>query len=278
MFDGKAFGQEVVTAVKSHVDKAVGPLMKRIAELEQQIALIPAPAEIDPEIIKAMIADLLAAIPPAKDGKDADPVEVAETIKAEVERAVAAIPAPQDDKSVTVDDVRPLIEESVSKAVSALPVPKDGTPGKDGRDGLDSVEFLRSADNHLIVTLSNGTTRDLGEFVGKDGQPGKPGADGIGFDDLDLAETDDGIVLRFTRGEVVKEFPLPVVIDRGVFKEGQTYAKGNGVTWAGSFWIAQESTADKPDTGKGWRLAVKRGRDGRDGVVKAETKPVVKVG
>jgi len=119
------------------------------------------------------------------------------------------------------------------------------------------------------VTLTNGETRNLGPVVGKDGDPGKPG---IGFEDIDLLDTDEGVILRFMRGEDVKDFRLPIIIDRGVYKEGRTYRPGDGVTWGGSFWICQEETTDKPDSGKGFRLAVKKGRDGRDGVMK-EAKP-----
>jgi hypothetical protein len=54
-----------------------------------------------------------------------------------------------------------------------------------------------------------------------------------------------------------------VVIDRGVWREGQEYKAGDGVTWAGSYWIAQKDTSAKPDSGDGFRLAVKRGRDGK---------------
>lgn len=94
---------------------------------------------------------------------------------------------------------------------------------------------------------------------------GKPGVDGVGFDDM--ATEYDGertITLRFQRGENVKTFAfdMPVVIDRGVWKEGG-YKAGDGVTWAGSFWIAQNDTTAKPDSGEDWRLAVKRGRDAR---------------
>jgi hypothetical protein len=65
----------------------------------------------------------------------------------------------------------------------------------------------------------------------------------------------------------VKEFPivLPIVVDRGVFKPGTTYEKGDGITWGGSFWIAQRSTEAKPEVDDSWRLSVKRGRDGKDG-------------
>jgi hypothetical protein len=58
---------------------------------------------------------------------------------------------------------------------------------------------------------------------------------------------------------------VPYVRDMGVWGEGRSYLKGDGVTWGGSFWIAQDDTADKPEaSAKSWRLAVKRGRDGKD--------------
>jgi integrin beta 3 len=118
--------------------------------------------------------------------------------------------------------------------------------GKDGADG------------------TNGATGPAGKD-GHDGTDGKDGADGLGFDDIDVVEDERGVTLRFQRGAAVKEFPLPVVVDRGVWTD-HAYRKGAGVTWAGSFWIAQRDTSAKPDTAdSGWRLAVKRGRDGKDG-------------
>lgn len=120
----------------------------------------------------------------------------------------------------------------------------------------------------LILTMSDGTTKDLGLVVGKDGDPGK---DGFGFEDLDAAyDGEKTITLKFTQGERVKEFAftMPVVIDRGVYRDGSEYKAGDGVTWGGSFWIAQKDTSAKPDAGDDWRLSVKRGRDGKNGVAK----------
>lgn len=278
-FDGKAFGLEIVSAVKAHIGDVLAPIVARLEAVERRFDEFPTP----------------------KDGKDADPHQAAalaaERILPELKElrsAVEAIkPAPE----------LPDVAAMVSQAVAALPVAKDGAPGADGkdgadgregpagtagRDGLDAVEFLRSAEDHLIVTLSNGTTRDLGAFVGKDGAAGrdgdkgidgKDGTDGVGFDDLELVETEAGVFLRCVRGDVVKEWRLPIVTDRGVFKDGHTYRKGDGVTWGGSFWIAQDETTDKPDSGKGWRLAVKKGRDGKDGTMKEAPKPTpIKVG
>lgn len=206
------------------------------------------------------------------DGKDADPEMTAELVASEVSKAVAALPMPQDGKSITVDDVQPLLAELVSNAVTdavkAIPAPKDG---KDGRDGLDAVTPLLN-DGVLLFTMSDGSVKEIGKVAGddgKDGEPGRDGIDGLGFDDLS-AEYDGerSIVLRFVRGEQSKEFAftMPIVIDRGVWVEGKDYHAGDAVTWAGSVWIAQTSgVTDKPDGGDGWRLSVKRGRDGKHG-------------
>ena len=74
------------------------------------------------------------------------------------------------------------------------------------------------------------------------------------------------MMLRFSRDGKTKEFPFsfPVLIDRGVYKLDSHYQKGDGVTYAGSFWIAQkERPGSKPGEDGDWRLAVKRGRDAR---------------
>lgn len=145
----------------------------------------------------------------------------------------------------------------------------DGDSGKDGKDGAGIVDGFVSREGHLIATLSDGTTRDFGEIVGKDGEPGKDGRDGFGFDDMDACVLDDDrtIELSFKRGEEEKAFTFkwPTPIDRGVYKASESYSTGDAVTWGGSLWIAQKETDAKPDTpDSGWRLAVKKGRDGKD--------------
>lgn len=134
---------------------------------------------------------------------------------------------------------------AVEKTVKDFRVPKDGEKGQDGKDGRDGV-------------------------------------DGLGFDELDVVHDGArGFTFRFTRGDQVKEFPfsLPVVLDKGVYKAGDEYEPGDGVTYGGSFWIAQEKTQEKPDSGKGWRLAVKRGRDGKSAPIAASAaKEPIRVG
>lgn len=166
---------------------------------------------------------------------------------------------------------RPLLERIASLEARA---PKDGV-------GVAGAVIDRAG--NLVLTLSDGSVRDLGPVVGKDADPAQPGKDGLGFEDMTEELADDGrtIVRRYARGDQVKEFrhSLAVVLDRGVYKAGGIYEAGDGVTWAGSFWIAQEKTTEKPDSGQGWRLAVKRGRDGKDALAAPpRPKDVIRVG
>jgi hypothetical protein len=119
----------------------------------------------------------------------------------------------------------------------------------------------------LILTKPDGSLREAGLVVGRDGKDGEPG---MGFDDLEV--TFDGhrtMVFKFTRGEKAKEFSflIPVPLYREVFEEGTTYCRGDMVTFGGSIWHCVEpSTITRPGDGNpAWKLATKRGRDGKDG-------------
>ncbi len=110
--------------------------------------------EVEPIIDRLL---MLEGREPAKDGKDADPVLIARLVA----DAVSAIPKPQDGKSVTLDDVLPMIEQAVQRVALALPEPKDGI-------GLAGAVIDRAGS--LIITLTDGSTRELGRVVGTDGK------------------------------------------------------------------------------------------------------------
>lgn len=221
------------------------------AEAERAAAALP-PVDVIPPV-EAAVAAAVAALPAPVDGKSVTVADVEPLIASAVASAVAALPTPADGKSVTIADVEPIIASAVERAVAALPVAKDGV-------GLAGAMIDRTG--ALVVTLSDGKMCPLGRVDGKDGDPG------LGFDDMSIEQTGERqATLKFVRGEQVKTFDLtvPAVIDRGVFKEGQAYTLGDAVTFGGSLWIAQKDTGDKPDgPDTGWRLAVKKGRDGRD--------------
>lgn len=132
---------------------------------------------------------------------------------------------------------------------------------------------------NAAISVSVRALEEIRTLARTPGPQGPAGRDGFGFDDLSVVETDKGCMIRFKRGDQVSEFRLPVMTYQGVFTEGKTYRRGDTVTWGGSLWHCDAETTDKPDGGKNWRLAAKRGRDGKDGTIKPPPKPgPVKVG
>lgn len=142
----------------------------------------------------------------------------------------------QDGKSLTLDDIAPLIKSMQAEW---------------------ALDFERRAQDVLQKAIDRIP-------VPKDG---RDGIDGLGFDDMRLEH--DGkrsVKFIFERGDVRKEIPVtfPCVIDAGFWKEGMKVEKGDGVTFGGSYWIAQRETDSKPEIGNpDWRLAVKKGRDAK---------------
>ena len=118
--------------------------------------------------------------------------------------------------------------------------------------------------------------------AGKDGEPGQKGEPGRNatdlaalFDRIDeqieqrlllatVTTPDGGRTMQWSMAGKVHEVKTAVVLDAGVWKEGAAYNRGDGVTLGGSFFIAQTDTSAKPGKSDDWRLAVKRGNDGRD--------------
>ncbi|EOA3870135.1 phage gp6-like head-tail connector protein [Salmonella enterica] len=246
--------------------------LTRLAKQVEEISNAP-----DPDIesmVKAAIAHLPA--PTAPELPD---------ITAMVSDAVAAIPAPRDGKSVTVDDVQPMIQELVSsaipefpdvkslvrEAVALLPPPEPGRDGEDGRDAL-SLEILPFIDEGKSYPRGSYATHNGGLWRAYEKTHGMRGweclVDGVAGIDIQHSEQRSFTltVNRTSGASETKSFDVPVMIYQGVYKSGQEYLPGDTVTWGGSLWHCDEKTQDKPgeNGSKGWTLAAKRGRDGRD--------------
>lgn len=262
MIDPVELGKQMAAIVR----EATAPLVERIAELEKALSDAPAPAA--PEIDVGAIAKAAAEL----------------------------IPAPKDGKSVTADDVRPILAEMVDSAVNAIPVPKDGKDGKDGTDGKDAdmaelklhlAELVKhvnlpappSVDEVAAVferrfsdlTLSwERQARDTFERAVDRMPVPKDGRDALPLESFDLSLGDDDrtVTVKMQAGEteLEKSIKLATVLDRGQFKPDGKYEKGDGVSHGSCFWIAQKDSPEGvPGMGKSdWRLAVKKGRDGKD--------------
>lgn len=262
------------------------------AMVSEAVAALPVPQdgksvtveEILP-VLEELVSKAVGEIPVPKDGKDYDPAVLRQAVDDAVSEAVAEIPAPQDGKSVTVDDVRPVLQELitaamtelpdikslVSEAVSALPAPEPGKPGEDGRDAL-ALELLPFIDESKSYPRGSYATHNGGLWRAYEKTHGMRGwecvVDGVADVDVSMEGMRNFTVTvnRASGASEKKAFDVPVMVYRGVFKSGDEYLPGDTVTWGGSLWHCGEQTQDKPgETGsKGWTLAAKRGRDGRD--------------
>ncbi|MFK3708181.1 phage gp6-like head-tail connector protein [Klebsiella sp. NPDC088457] len=262
------------------------------AMVSEAVAALPVPQdgksvtveEILP-VLEELVSKAVGGIPVPKDGKDYDLAVLKQAVDDAVSEAVAGIPIPQDGKSVTVEEVTPVLQQLISsampevpdvkslisQAIAEIPAPEPGKPGEDGRDAL-ALELLPFIDESKSYPRGSYATHNGGLWRAYEKTHGLRGwecvVDGVAGVDVSL----DGqrsftvTVNRASGGSEKKSFDVPVMVYRGVFKSGDEYMPGDTVTWGGSLWHCDEQTQDKPgETGsKGWTLAAKRGRDGRD--------------
>ncbi|HFN3711172.1 phage gp6-like head-tail connector protein [Enterobacter hormaechei] len=236
-------------------------------------AIAHLPASTAPELpdIAAMVSKAVAAIPVPKDGKSVTPEDVQPMIQELVRNAVAEIPAPKDGKDFDPSMLKQLVEQAVSDAVSAMPAAEPGKDGADGRDAL-TLEVLPFIDEEKSYPRGSYATHNGGLWRAYEKTHGMRGweclVDGVAGIDIQHSEqrTFTLTVNRTSGTSETKSFDVPVMIYQGVFKSGQEYLPGDTVTWGGSLWHCDDRTQDKPGEAgsKGWTLAAKRGRDGRD--------------
>jgi integrin beta 3 len=229
----------LVESVRRCVERATNPLLAKIAELEKQIAAIPAGPKGDPGE-RGENGERGADGANGKDGTNG-------------QDGAPGINGKDGRDGVDGKDFDPAeMHEAIAKAVASIPPAKDGINGKDGENGRDGRDGLPGV-------------------PGINGKDGANGQDGFGLEDFDIEMGEDQrtLTVRFVRGDVriEKQVKVATVLDTGVYKADQQYGKGDGVSWGGSFWIAQKDTTDKPGHSPDWRLAVKRGNDGKDAAV-----------
>lgn len=219
--------------VCGYVAKALGPLADRVKALEDRQPEKGEPGKDGEPGDKGLQGDAGAPGPKGDPGEKGEP---GESIKGE-----KGDPG-KDGESVTVEQMEKVFEARfaswaldferrahgvMERAIDRMPKPADGKDGQDGKDGLDLRHLSLEQDSDGRTIL------------------------------LTLEDDDRKKHVHLT---------FPVVIDRGVYKEGSLYERGDGVTYGGSYWIAQKDVSEgKPGVSDDFRLAVKKGRDGKDG-------------
>jgi collagen type III alpha len=279
------------TVVKDHVAKAFGILKDRIAVLEKQLADLPVPKD-GRDGVNGKDGTPGAAGERGIAGEKGEP-------GANGQRGEKGDPGERGERGETGP-----AGERGEKGDAGEPGPKGepgqpgssgergekgerGIDGKDGAAGVDgksvTLEQVRQMWFDMYSKEQAGWALDferraqdlLHQFMsriekpanGKDGVDGIDGRDGLGIDDLDVQyDGERSFTFVYAHGDRRKEFVFkaPVLLERGVHKQGEVYERGDGVTYQGSFWIAQRDTSSKPGEDDSWRLAVKKGRDGRD--------------
>lgn len=270
--DPEAFADMVVMTVKS----ALAPVLERLAAAEARLAQLPTVEKTVGEVRDRVLAveTKAAILPPSV--PLSEPVNLAPVL----ERVSAA-----EARLSVLGDLRDRVVAIESKSVSpAVAGPSPAELELSIRDRVEPVMGQIGSISERIAVLetkapvSGPPGRDGNN--GKDGQDGKNGADGMGWDDLIVKHDGErSFTMQLVNGDRVKDagtFTVPVDIYRGVYSEGKTYDRGDGVTWGGSEWHCNEQTTAKPGEGsKAWTLKVKRGRDGKDGRDAAGGLPVV---
>jgi len=160
------------------------------------------------------------------------------------------------------------------RALARLPGPQ-GDTGPEGKPGLQGERGEKGEPGNPGAMGPPGIDGKPGER-GQKGEPGRNAADltylqdyaaeqvGRAFKTASVTTVDGGRTLRWAIGDTVHEIKTAIVLDAGVWREGKDYAAGDAVSHGGSLFIAQKGTNAKPGASDDWRLAVKRGNDGRD--------------
>lgn len=186
MFDGEAFGREIVAATKAHVDRVVGPLVARLAELEKRLGELP-------DLATQKAVDELRA-------------DMATLVELQVVTRLAALPVAKDGEKGERGEIGPIGRDG-----------RDGVNGKDGLHGKDGVDGLPGKDGRDGDAGPRGERGEPGEkgeagergrdgVDGAKGEPGERGKDGVnGLDGKDGAPGRDGATgekgLQGERGE-----------------------------------------------------------------------------
>lgn len=202
-----------------------------------------------------------------RDGRDCDMARVEQLVR----DLVAAIPRPRDGKDG--------IDGHHGKDGAAGRDGRDGERGdrgpvgRDGRDGQDGIDGRDAAQIEVLEAIVEGRSYARGTWAKRDGGLWRfSGAEWVcvvdGVKSIDVEQVGERTFRVLTTyasaAKSQRDFNVPAIIDRGVW-EAKAYDVGDCVTWDGSMWIAKATATDldKPGESSTWRLAVKRGRNGK---------------
>lgn len=249
---------------------------------------------------------------PGKDADPVDMDALARLVNEAVGGAMAAVKVPEDGKdgkdghdgldgkngaegkSVEISDLAPMVAKAVGETVALLPPAKDGRDGQDGQNGepgpagrdasqLDILPTIEATKEYHAGTWAKFNGGILRSFRNTKPRSAVETLEAAGWEVMidgvaSVVPEFDGsrnftTKTIYTSGNIEEvKWHLPIPYYRGVHKHGEGYEHGDMVTSDGSTWFALKDTDSIPGASADWRLAVKRGRDGKDGEMKLGTK------
>lgn len=214
--------------------------------------------------------------------------ELISLIKSGVDDKISALETKID--SFPVPDISHLevsINEQLEKAIKAIPAPEKGEKGEAGESGKDAspddvAKAMEGYFSKWALDFERKADLILEKAIDRIPKP-KDGKDALELEDFDIEVMEDGrsIKMSLSRGDekLEKTVKLAVILDRGVYKDGSLYEKGDSVSYGGSAYVAQlDNPQGKPGGSKDWRLQVKRGRDAKEPVMTKEKPEIYKIG
>jgi hypothetical protein len=211
---------------------------------------------IDPADIERMIADAVATIPAPRDGKDGadgapgkdiDPIEVERMVSETVERVLSGWEKPKDGRSVSVEDLVPLIDERLPALISEAVA---GIPvPKDGKDGAPGkLPIVKAWIEGAVHYEADVVTHDGATYQAlRDTAKAPPHEDWA------------CLAARGVDGADGRSFAI-----RGTFDAAAEYSALDVVSLNGASFAAKR---DKPGAcpGDGWQLIAMQGKRGERG-------------
>lgn len=266
-FDWKKLGAEIGDVVREIVGARVRDLRAALDALEAKVAALPAPergekGDPGPQGEKGEAGAEGAAGPAGPSGADGAPGRDGIDGK-------DGAPGPQGERGERGEagGVGPQGERGLPG--------EPGPAGADGRDALaleilTAIDEAKSYPRGTWARHAGGLWRSFEATAGLRGWEcmveGFAGVQ-IGQDEADPRRVT--VKAELSSGKASEAiFVVPAMIYRGVWREGE-HEPGDVVTWAGSAWHCEKATNEQPGgEASGWRLMVKRGRDGKDGAMK----------
>jgi integrin beta 3 len=168
MFDGKAFGEEIVSALRGYVDKAI---VEQQNVFKEEIRLLRefviSNTKMQQDVNEALKEAVDRPVPELPD----IPKMIKETVETHTEHLLQQW-ADWQERSVNH------IATTVKSYVADIPLPKDGAAGKDGIDGKDGKDG-KDAESFVLADFYPAIEEAVKALPpAKDGINGKDGADG----------------------------------------------------------------------------------------------------